>query len=113
VTKRIQTRQVGDRITAIATTLQRPDGTAVNTTNLTVRFTMVDSEDGSVKVAETDTNVTVNSATAGEVEYAPVAADVDTEGIYYGYFTTEDANGKKDTFPAAKGDLEIDIQAKQ
>lgn len=105
-----QTRHIDDTEVAIAATLQRPDGTAVDLTSLTTRFKMVDTQ-GTVKVAETSDNVTVTDATNGKCQYDPQAADVDTAGTFYGYFTTEDGSGNKDTFPANKGGLEIVIEA--
>jgi hypothetical protein len=110
VTRRVQERQVGDLITAIAATLQRPDGTAIDVTNLTVTFAMVNSETGAVKV--NNAAATKDDAANGQVSYAPVAADVDTEGTFFGYFRTEDGNSKIDTFPAKKGDLQIRFHAK-
>ena len=105
-----QTRHVGDTEVAIAVTLQRPDGTAVNLTSLTVKFKMV-SLQGTTKVAETASNVSTTDATAGECQYDPQAADVDTEGSYNAYFTTTDGSGNKDTFPAEKGELVIKFEA--
>lgn len=97
-----------DTEVAIAATLKRPDGTVVNLTGLTVRFLMVDSQ-GNSKLAETATNVSVTDAANGLCQYNPQAADVDTAGTYYGYFTVEDASGNKDTFPAETGELQIII----
>lgn len=99
-------RHVGDTEVALAATLQRPDGTAVDLTSLTVRFKMVDTA-GSVKVAETDSNVSVTDAANGQCQYNFQSADVDTAGTYYAYFTAEDGSGNKDTFPAATGGLRI------
>jgi len=102
-----QIRHVGDLRIAIAATLQRPDDTAVDLTGLTVYFKMVDSQDN-VVVAKTTTGVTVTGATAGQVQYSPVAADVDAEGTYYGYFIVSDGT-KEETFPVEKGGFEIEI----
>ena len=106
----IQTRQIGDTRTAIAVTCKRPDGTAEDLTDLTLKFAMYDSE-GSAKVAETTDNVSVTDATAGKVQYDPQAADVDEEGTFYAYFIAEAATGEQDTFPAETGDLRIIIKA--
>ena len=108
--QQIQTRQVGDIRTAIAATLKRPDGTAEDLTGLTLKFAMYDAT-GSAKVAETSDNVTVTDAEAGEVQYDPVAADVDTEGSFLAYFIAETAGGKQDTFPVTKGELRINIES--
>jgi archaellum component FlaF (FlaF/FlaG flagellin family) len=108
--KTIHHRHVGDTEVAIAATLQRPDETAVDVTSCTVRFKVV-STGGVVKVAESDTNVTVTDAANGQVQYNPQSADVDTAGIYWAYFTVEDASNNTDTFPAKQGDLEIVFHA--
>jgi hypothetical protein len=105
-----QERQIGDTRTAIAGICTRPSGTVVDLTSLTLKFAMYDSQ-GTVKVAETSSNVTVTDASAGEVEYAPQAADVDTEGTYNGYFIAEAGTGEQDTFPAVVGDFKIIINA--
>lgn len=105
-----QTRHVDDIRPAIAATLTRPGGTVVDLTTLTGKFKMVDTE-GNSKVALTTVGVNVTDAEAGEIQYSPVAADVDTEGSFYAYFVMEDANGKKDTFPVRKGELKIAIMA--
>ena len=106
-----QIRQVGDTRVAIAATLKRPDGTVVDLTGFetTTYFKMLDSE-GSTKVAETISHVTVTDATAGQVEYAPQAVDVDTEGTFHAYFIVLDGTDR-DIFPAAKGGFEIVIEA--
>ncbi|NIO43707.1 MAG: BppU family phage baseplate upper protein [Burkholderiales bacterium] len=104
----IQNRHLGDTEVAIATTLQRPGGNAVDLTNTNVRFKMTDAA-GTLKVAETNSNVQVTDASNGEVQYDPQSADVDTAGTYHAYFTVEDADGNKDTFPAIRGDLEVRI----
>ncbi len=104
-----QFRQVGDTRIAIAATLKRPDNTVVDLSGLTLKFTMVESESGTVKVTETSDNVTVTSAAAGEVQYDPVAADVDTPGTYYAYFIAENGSGKQDSFPSETGKFQIAI----
>lgn len=104
-----QTRQLGDTLIAIAGTLKRPNGDVVNPTGLTVKFTMVDSEGGTVKVAETSDNVSVTDAAAGEVQYDPQAADVNEEGTFYAYFVLEDGSGNQESFPVKKGDFRIII----
>lgn len=105
-----QTRHMDDTDTAIAAQLKRPDGDAVDLTDLTVYFKMVDSE-GSTKVSLTTDNVTTTDATNGKVQYSPQAADVDTAGTYYAYFVTKDGSGNYDTFPAEKGEFRIDIKS--
>ena len=104
-----QERQVGDTRTAIAATLKRPDGTVESLSGLTLKFAMTDSE-GTVKVAETNDNVTVTDATNGLVQYAPQAADVDTPGTFHAYFVAETGAGAQDTFPAIMGEFQIVIR---
>ncbi len=107
---RTQVRRVGDTQIAIAATLRRPaDGTVVNYTGLTIKFAMFDA-DGVAVVAETTDNVTEISPTAGTVKYSPQAADVDTPGVFFASFITEDGTGKQETFPAERGGYRIDIQ---
>lgn len=106
--KKFQVRHVDDRLVALAVTLQRPDGTAVDLTSLTVKFKMVDAQ-GNVVLAATSTGVTVTTAASGQCQYDFTAADVDVKGTFYGYFTTTDGSGLVDTFPAKSQDLEIEI----
>lgn len=106
----IQYRHVGDTQVAIAAQLVRPGGTPVDLTSLTVKFKMVTNA-GVSKVAETANNVTVSNAAAGQCEYAPQAADVNTAGTFYAYFTTLDGSNRVDTFPCVNGDLRIAIKA--
>lgn len=103
----IQTRRVGDTRTAIAATLKRPDNTVEDLTGLTLSFQMTDTE-GDDKVAETESNVTVTNATAGQVQYDLQPSDVDTEGTFFAYFRVADGTAK-DTFPAEKGEFKINI----
>ena len=105
-----QKRQIGDTQIAIAAQLKRPDGTAVDVTDLTVKFHMVNAQTGADKVAETSANVSTTVAATGMVQYDPVAADVDTVGTYHAYFVTEDDDGKQDTFPAIKGEFQVVIE---
>jgi len=105
--RKTQHRQVGDRRTAIAAQLVRPDGTAVDVTGLTVKFKMVDSQ-GTAVVAETTDNVTVNDATNGKVYYAPAAADVDTAGTFHAYFVVYDGT-LGESFPVEAGHFRVQI----
>jgi hypothetical protein len=105
-----QLRHVGDTEVALAATLVRPDGTVVDLTGLTVKFTMVDSA-GTDVVAETTSGVTVTDADSGEVQYTFSSGDVDTAGTFYGYFVVIDGSSNRDTFPVRKRDLRIVIDA--
>jgi hypothetical protein len=106
--REVQYRHVNDTKVALAATLTRPDGTAVDLTGLTVKFKMV-ARNNTVKVAETAANVTVTDAAAGAVEYAFQSADVDTAGRYHAYFITIDGSGNRDTFPVHEDHLEVKI----
>lgn len=103
-----QIRHVGDTLSAIAVTCKRPNGDAVSLSGKTVKFKMVDAEDGTVKVAATSTGVSITGAAAGQVQYSPVAVDVNTPGTYYGYFLVY-SGADYETFPTATGDLIIQI----
>jgi len=105
-----QTRQTGDTQVALAVACVRPDGTAVNLTDKTMKFAMVDSQ-GNSKVAETASNVAIVSAAAGTVKYTFQDADVDEAGVFYAYFISEDGLGNQETFPVKTGDLRVVIQS--
>ena len=105
-----QLRHVGDTEVALAATLVRPDGTPVDLTGLTVKFTMVDSSGADV-VDETETAGTVTDADSGELQYTFSSGDVDTAGVFYGYFVVIDGMGNRDTFPVRQRYLRISIQA--
>jgi hypothetical protein len=107
--RQIQLRHLGDTEVVLAATLERPDGTPVDLTGLTVKFTMVDSAGVDV-VAETTSGVTVTDADSGEVQYTFSSGDVDTAGTYYGYFIVIDGSSNRDTFPVRHQDLKIRIQ---
>jgi len=102
--------QVGDTRTPLTATLVRPDGSAVDLsgTGITVKFKMI-APDGTVKVAETEDNVTITNASQGQVQYHFQSADVDAAGVYYAYFVLVEGTDRE-TFPVQKGHLRIDIQ---
>ena len=89
-------RIVGDRRTPLAAKLYQ-SGAAVVLTGSTVLFHMV-AANSDIKVDEAD--ATIDGATTGEVSYAPTAADVDTPGIFYGWFIVVGSDSKRDTFPS-------------
>ena len=103
-----QVRQKTSTLVALAVTLQRPSGTAVDVSALTVKFKMLDSQ-GNTKIAETADNVTVTSASAGQCHYTFQDEDVDTEGTYYAYFVTYNGSEQLDIFPAEDGALQVII----
>ena len=105
-------RQVDDLNVAIAAALVRPDQSVVDLTNKNVLFTMLDSVTGVPKIAETSASVI--SSTSGFAAYAPVAADVDEEGTFFGYFVvTNSSGGQRDTFPVKKGAFKVVIEDHQ
>jgi hypothetical protein len=104
-----QDRGVGDTGTPLAATLERPDGTAVNLTGLTVSFQMVSQATGADKVAETTSNVVLTDAANGQVKYTFQDADVDTAGTFYAYFRVIITGDDKDTFPAIGKEMEVVI----
>jgi hypothetical protein len=97
---------VGDTRTPLARTLYQGQS-VVDLSGLTVKFYMVDSTGLSV-VAESTTGVTVVSASLGKVSKTFLAADVDTAGIYYGWFTVYNGSAF-DHFPAEGRNLIIEI----
>lgn len=103
----IHTRRIDDTLTPLGVTLQRPDGSAVDLTGLTVEFKMIDT-DGTAVVSQTSDNVTVTDATAGTVTYDFDSTDVDTAGTYYGYFVTS-SGGEYEHFPVVPRQLTIVI----
>ena len=104
-----QTRQLGDRLTALAVTIKQPNSAGVDTvvdrTGKTVEFRMVD-QSGTDVVAQTATGVTVDVGTVGTCQYDFAAADVDTAGRYYAYFVVT-SGGLEDTFAVESRDLVI------
>lgn len=75
--------------------LKDGDGDIVNVTGATVRFHM-NKRDGTAVV---NAAATINSATAGDVEYNWDAADTALAGIYNAEFEVTYANTTVETFP--------------
>lgn len=100
-----------DTLSPLAVTLTQVNElgvpTAVSLSGKTVKFKMV-GRDGTVKLAETDTGITVTSAVDGKVQYDFSSAAVDTPGMYYGWFVVYDGS-ETDTFPANGRTLAIHI----
>lgn len=104
---------VGDTKTPLKVRLKQPGETGYEDVDLTnlgnVKFKMVAS-DGSTK--RDWTNATKDNSSQGKVSYDFQAADVDTEGTFYGYFRVYDADGnERDTFPNEVENLMIEIQS--
>jgi len=110
MTQQIHKRRVGDTLTALSVTLQQPNesGTlaAVNLTGYDVTFKMVNSADGTEKIAETSTGVTVVTAASGTVNYDFSASGVDEAGIFWGSFIATSST-ETDHFPVLHNGLEI------
>lgn len=114
MTQQIHRRHVGDTRTVLPVTLQQPDSsgtlTAVNLTGLTVKFKMINAADDSTKVAISTTGVTVVTAASGTVNKDFSSGDVDTAGVYWGFFVA--FNGSEtDHFPVHQQGLKIIIDS--
>lgn len=100
----------GDTRTPIARTLQQTNATgtyeAVDVTDLTVTFKMVD-KDGTAVVS--NAAATKVDAAAGKVQYDFQEADVDTVGVYFGWFIVTES-GETDHFPADGRTMRIEIK---
>lgn len=106
-----QKRHLGDTRTVLPLQVVQPNSggtdTAVDLTGLTVTFRMVDSN-GTTKVAETASRVTVVDAANGKIDIDFEAADVDTAGVFFGYVEVTES-GEFDTFPVIRNELRIEI----
>jgi len=103
-------RRVGDLLKVLSVTLQNANesGTmeAVNLTGYDVKFKMINAADGSVKIAETSTGVSVVTPASGEVNYKFSSDGVDEAGKFWGSFVAS-SGGETDHFPVVQSDLEI------
>lgn len=98
----------GDRLPLLTATLLDPDGDAVDLTTATgVIFQMRAKHASTLKVSAAAS--VLSPATAGRVQYAWAAADVDTEGLYEGTFEVTWTGGKTQTVPTAAESLIIQI----
>lgn len=86
----------GDTAPALRATLKDPDGTAVDLTGATVKFSMRTAS-GTVLVNKQ--SVTLVTANAGIVEYAWQAGDTDTAGTHLGEFEVTHTDATVETFP--------------
>jgi hypothetical protein len=80
----------GDILEAIAATLRKPNGEAIDLTGCTVLFRMVKSDGtGTPKVGSSDPHTgglaTIDNV-AGQVSYTFASGDVDTAGTYYAWW---------------------------
>lgn len=103
-------RRVGDTVTPLYATIQQrgTDGTlaAYNLTGKTVKFKMINAADGTTKIAETQTGVTVETAASGTVYYDFSSTGVDEAGKFYGSFVVYSST-ETDTAPAEQNGLVI------
>lgn len=79
----------GDTLVSLYATLTDYAGNAINLTDHTVAFTMED-HNGVNKVS--GSNASIVDANNGTVRYDWNANDVDTEGLFFGYFVRTNAN---------------------
>lgn len=114
MTAQTHRRRVGDIRTVLSVTLQQPNesgvAAAINLTGKTVQFKMVNAATNAVKIAATDTGVSVVTAASGTVNYAFSSAGVDAAGIYWGSFIVTES-GSTDHVPVKQSDLKIVIDS--
>jgi len=89
-------RIVGDIDTPIGIICERADGTVIDVTGYTITFSM--TNDAGTLIVDGVAGA-INDATTGKITYTFVAADVDTAGIYWGYFHIDSGSGDLETFP--------------
>lgn len=95
----VDPRTVGDTVTPFGFTLTR-NGVAFDTTDYTVKWAMEDI-DGSTKVAETASRLTMTDDAAGQGQIDFTSTDVDTEGLFYIWIVAvHNSTSKRETFPA-------------
>lgn len=89
-----QTFKIGTTITDV-----------IDLTSATVRFTMVNTSDNSVKVNRSSAVIT--TAKIGDVEYRWASVDTDTSGVYLAEFEITPASTEKFTIPSDPADKAI------
>lgn len=104
----------GDSLTPIGLQLRRKNTAGVlsnmNLTGKTVKIVICQT-DGTVVVDETETGVTVTSATEGQVSYDfPSGADALDPGTYYLYARVYGGT-ERDTYPVENKQLQIKVHA--
>lgn len=108
-------RVVGDLVKVIPfqLTYQNAVGTYVhpdlNAAGITgVTFRMINTATNVTKVSRSA--CVIDAGASGTGYYQPVAADVDTAGIYHGFFEVTDS-GSTDNYPVKKLGLRIEISS--
>lgn len=113
-TQLVHRRRVGDLTTVLPVTIKEPNSSGVETardlTGLTVKFKMVNAADGTTKIAETTTGVTVVTAASGTVNYDFSASGVDTAGVFYGTFVVY-SGSEAQSYPVDARGLKIVIDS--
>lgn len=87
----------GDTAPVLQVTLKDSEGTGVDVTGATVKFSMVNRATGQQKVNEG--TVTLVTEASGIVEYPWVAADTSRHGDFLGAFEVTYSDGTIETFP--------------
>ncbi len=107
-------RRLGDLTTVLPVTIAEPNSTGVVTardlTGLTVKFKMINAADGTTKIAETETGVTVVTASSGTVNYDFSASGVNAAGVYYGTFVVY-SGAEAQSYPVDVRGLKIVIDS--
>lgn len=88
----------GDTLTPLGATLKR-NGAPFDVTGMDVQFKMV-ADNGTIKRDWTATGASIVDGDDGQVQYDFQAADVDTAGIFWGWFRVG-TGGEWHTFPVA------------
>ena len=112
--KEIRQWHVGDTLTVLTLTCQQENASGVlaakDLTGLaTPQFKMLNTADGTTKVALSTTGVTVTVALSGTLTKDFLAADVDTAGIFRCFVVV--TNTDVDTFPAKPNDMLLHINS--
>ena len=107
--------RVGNTRSALCCILSQPNengiDTVVDLNGKTVRFGMVNAATSEVVVADTGlTNIEINDASAGKVQYDFQPSDVENAGYFYGTFNVYDGS-EFDSFPVATRGLRIEISS--
>ena len=95
-------REQGDTGPPVDDTL-KSDDSADDLTGATVAFSLWQS-DGTVVVDEDTSNVTVEDAAAGDVEYAFSGTDLDSAGLHFYEWTVTFSDGTELTYPNTEAD---------